>query len=224
MTLNGWLQIAVFLVLVLVFAKPMGSYMTRVFDRRKTWLDPLLTPIEKLLYRITGVRPEVEMRWTTYCVSMLIFSAATLLLTYIVERTQQWLPLNPQHLGAVAPDLAWNTAVSFTTNTNWQSYSPETTMSYLTQLLGLATHNFWSAAVGLAVAIAFIRCLSRREASTLGNFWVDLTRGTLWVLLPISIVLALALASQGVVQNFRAYDTAQLVQPYQSTGTDGKTA
>jgi potassium-transporting ATPase potassium-binding subunit len=225
MTLNGWLQIAVFLVLVLVAAKPMGTYMTRVFDRRKTWLDPLLTPIEKLLYRVTGVRADVEMRWTTYCISMLIFSAATLVLTYVVERMQQWLPLNPQHFGAVAPDLAWNTAVSFTTNTNWQAYVPETTMSYLTQMLGLATHNFWSGAVGIALAIAFIRGIARKEAKTLGNFWVDLTRATLWVLLPICIVYSLALVSQGVIQNFRPYDSAHLVQPQQQsvTGTDGKT-
>jgi K+-transporting ATPase ATPase A chain len=226
MTLNGWLQIAVFFALVMACAKPMGSYMTRVFERKRTWLDPVLVPCERLLYRLTGVDPEQEMRWTVYCISMLVFSAATLLFTYIVERVQQHLPFNPQHLGAVAPDLAWNTAISFTTNTNWQAYTPESTMSYLTQMLGLATHNFWSAAVGIALAVAFIRGIARREARTLGNFWADMTRATLWVLLPVSMVFALALVSQGVVQNLRPYDTAHLLEPQKvtATGADGKAA
>ena len=225
MTLNGWLQIAVFFALVLLCAKPMGSYMTRVFERRRTWLDPVLVPCERLIYKATGVNPDQEMPWTAYCISMLVFSAATLLFTYVIERVQQHLPLNPQHLGAVAPDLAWNTAISFTTNTNWQAYTPESTMSYLTQMLGLATHNFWSAAVGIALAVAFIRGISRREAKTLGNFWVDMTRAILWVLAPICIVYSLALVSQGVVQNFHSYDQAHLVEPQQqtATGADGKT-
>jgi K+-transporting ATPase ATPase A chain len=227
MSLNGWLQISLFIVLILLFAKPMGTYMARVFERRRTWLDPVLEPCERLLYRITGVNPDEEMRWTEYAVSMLAFSAATMLLTYAVERVQglSFMPWNPQHLAGVAPDLAFNTAVSFTTNTNWQAYTPETTMSYLTQMLGLATHNFWSAAVGLALAVAFIRGIAGREKKTLGNFWVDLTRGSLWVLLPISFVFALALVSQGVVQNLKAYDTATLVeaQDVTATGTDGKT-
>ena len=180
MTLNGWLQITIFFTLVILSARPMGVYMTRVFDRRKTFLDPLLVPLERLLYRATGVNPTEEMAWTEYAAAMLMFSAATMLLTYVIERLQQHLPLNPQHLAGLAPDLAWNTAISFTTNTNWQSYVPEATMSYLTQMLGLATHNFWSAAVGLALAIAFIRGIARRETKTLGNFWVDLTRGTFW--------------------------------------------
>jgi len=226
MSLNGWLQIALFIAIILLAAKPMGSYMTRVFDRRRTWLDPVLVPCERLLYRLTGVDPDEEMRWTQYAIAMLVFSAATLVLTYIIERTQQWHGqlLNPQHLAAVAPDLAFNTAVSFTTNTNWQAYTPESTMSYLTQMLGLATHNFWSAAVGLALAIAFIRGIARREMKTLGNFWVDLTRGTLWILLPISIVFAVALTSQGVIQNFHPYTTAKLIQPQTvtTTGADGK--
>jgi K+-transporting ATPase ATPase A chain len=224
MSLNGWLQIIVFIAAVLLLAKPMGSYMTRVFERRRTFLDPVLLPCERVLYRVTGVDPEREMRWTEYTAAMLIFSAATLLLTYLIERLQHFLPLNPQHLSAVDPALALNTAISFTTNTNWQAYTPETTMSYLTQMLGLATHNFWSAAVGLALAVAFIRGIARRETKTLGNFWVDLTRGIFWVLLPISIVFALALVSQGVVQNFRPYDTARLVEPQKVVGTDGKTA
>ena len=172
---------------------------------------------------MTGINPEEEMRWTEYAVAMLVFSAATMLLTYIIERVQHWLPLNPQHLPGVEPVLALNTAISFTTNTNWQSYVPESTMSYLTQMLGLATHNFWSAAVGMALAIAFIRGIARREMKTLGNFWVDLTRGTLWVLLPICIVFSLALVSQGVVQNFKPYDTAKLVESQKVVGTDGKT-
>ncbi len=222
MTLNGWLQIALFIAAVLLLAKPMGTYMAAVFERRKTFLDPVLAPCERLLYRVTGVDPAEEMRWTQYAIAMLVFSAATLLLTYIVERLQHLLPLNPQHLPGVESALALNTAISFTTNTNWQSYVPESTMSYLTQMLGLATHNFWSAAVGLALAIAFVRGIARRETKTLGNFWVDLTRGTLWVLLPISIVFALVLVSQGVVQNLRPYDTVKLVEPQTSTGTDGK--
>jgi K+-transporting ATPase ATPase A chain len=222
MSLNGWLQIALFIAIILLFAKPMGSYMTRVFEGRRTWLDPVLRPCERLLYRLTGVDPSEEMRWTQYAIAMLVFSAATLFLTYAIERLQQFLPLNPQHLANVAPDLAFNTAVSFTTNTNWQAYTPETTMSYLTQMLGLATHNFWSAAVGLALAIAFIRGIARREMKTLGNFWVDLTRGILWILLPISILFAVALTSQGVIQNFHPYTTAKLVQPQAVTGTDGK--
>jgi K+-transporting ATPase ATPase A chain len=225
MTLNGWLQIGVFFALVLLCAKPMGLYMARVYGREKTWLDPVLGPVERLLYRMTGVDPNEEMRWTQYATAMLIFSLATLLLTYVVERLQHWLPLNPQHLSAVEPYLAWNTAASFTTNTNWQSYVPETTMSYFTQMFGLATHNFWSAATGMALAIAFIRGIARREMKTLGNFWVDLTRGTLWVLAPMCLVYALALVSQGVVQNLKPYDTATLVEPQHvtTTGTDGKT-
>src|SRR5580704_12061608 len=213
MSLNGWLQIGCFIAIILLLANPMGRYMAAVFERRKTFLDPLLLPCERLLYRLTGINPEQEMRWTEYAICMLVFSAATLVLTYVIERLQQFLPLNPQHLPGVEPVLALNTAISFTTNTNWQSYVPETTMSYLTQMLGLATHNFWSAAVGMALAIAFVRGIARREMKTLGNFWVDLTRGTLWVLLPICVVYALALVSQGVVQNLKPYDTATLVEP-----------
>jgi K+-transporting ATPase ATPase A chain len=224
MSLNGWLQIGLFIALVLLLAKPMGLYMAQVFERKRTWLDAVLVPCERVLYRLTGVDAEQEMRWPEYAVAMLVFSAATLGLTYAIERMQQWLPLNVQHLPGVAPDLALNTAISFTTNTNWQAYVPESTMSYLTQMLGLATHNFWSAAVGLALAVAFIRGIARRESKTLGNFWVDLTRGTLWVLLPLSFVFALVLVSQGVVQNLRPYDTAKLVEAQSLTGADGKTS
>ena len=224
MTLNGWLQIISFMAVVLLLARPMGTYMTAVFERRRTFLDSVLVPCERLLYRMTGINAAEEMRWTEYAVAMLVFSASTLLLTYGIERLQRFLPLNPQHLPGVEAALALNTAISFTTNTNWQSYVPESTMSYLTQMLGLATHNFWSAAVGLALAIAFVRGIARREMKTLGNFWVDLTRGALWVLLPISIVFALALVSQGVVQNLRPYDTVKLLEPQTVTGADGKPA
>ena len=222
MTLNGWLQIALFIAAVLLLAKPMGSYMTAVFERRKTFLDPIMNPCERLLYRVSGINPDDEMRWTQYAVAMLVFSAATLLLTYVVERLQALLPWNPQHLPGLESSLALNTAISFTTNTNWQAYTPESTMSYLTQMLGLSTHNFWSAAVGLALAIAFVRGIARREMKTIGNFWVDVTRGTLWVLLPISSLFALALVSQGVIQNLKPYDTVKLIEPQTVTGSDGK--
>ncbi len=224
MSLNGWLQISLFIACVLLLAKPMGSYMAAVFERRRTWLDPVLAPCERLIYKLTGIDADEEMHWTGYATAMLIFSTATLLLTYVLERVQHWLPLNPQNLSGVAPDLALNTAVSFTTNTNWQAYVPESTMSYLTQMLGLATHNFWSAAVGLSLAIAFIRGIARRESKTLGSFWVDLTRATLWILLPISLVFSLSLVSQGVVDNFKSYDRVNLVEPQHMTGTDGKAA
>ncbi len=185
----------------------------------------IFRPIERLIYRLTGIDETHEMRWTEYAVVMLLFSLVTMLVTYAIERLQHLLPLNPQHLAAVAPDLALNTAASFTTNTNWQSYVPETTMSYLTQMLTLAYHNFFSAAVGIALAVALIRGISRRESKTLGNFWVDTTRASLWVLLPACLIYALLLVSQGVVQNFRPYDQAKLVQSQTvtATGTDGKT-
>ena len=224
MSLNGWLQISLFIGLVLLLAGPMATYLTSVFERRRTFLDAVFLPLERLLYRATGVDPAIEMRWTEYATVMLIFSAATLLLTYLVERTQHLLPLNPQHLPGVEPLLALNTAISFTTNTNWQSYTPESTMSYLTQMLGLATHNFWSAAVGMALAVSFVRGIARRESRTLGNFWVDLTRATVWVLLPLSLLFSIVLISQGVIQNFRPYDTAQLVEAQKITGPDGKPA
>lgn len=224
MTPNGWLQIALFFGLVLLIAKPLGVYMARVFEGQKTVADPLITPIESLLYRITGVDEKHEMRWTEYSLSMLLFSAVTMALTYGIERLQYYLPWNPQHLAAVAPNLAFNTAASFTTNTNWQSYTPETTMSYFTQMVGLATHNFWSAAIGIALAVAFIRGIARKESRTIGNFWVDMTRAILRVLLPICIVYGMVLVSQGVVQNFRHYDTVKILDPATVTiaGSDGR--
>src|SRR5579863_9329635 len=225
MTLNGWLQIAVFLALILAVTKPLGVFMARVFARERTFLDPVLRPVERLLYRITGVDESHEMRWTEYATTMLIFSAVSMLLLYLIQRSQGMLPLNPQHFGAVAPEhLAFNTAASFTTNTNWQAYSGETTMSYFTQMAGLAYHNFMSAAVGMVLAIAFIRGIARRQTDTIGNFWVDTVRCCLWILLPACFVGALVLVSQGVIQNLRPYDTAKLVQPMQvpRVGSDGK--
>src|SRR5450432_4092403 len=224
MTNNGWFQIIFFLLVVLAITKPLGAFITRVFNREKTLLDPLLRPIEKLLYRLTGVDEATEMGWKEYAGAMLIFSGVTMVVLYLIQRLQNMLPLNPQKLVAVAPDLAFNTAASFTTNTNWQAYVPEVTMSYLTQMAGLAYHNFISAAVGIALAIAVVRGIARREKDTIGNFWVDMTRSTLWVLLPTCIVYALLLVSQGAVQNLRPYDTAKLIEPQQvqKTGTDGK--
>jgi potassium-transporting ATPase potassium-binding subunit len=224
MTLNGWVQILLFLVLIFAVTKPLGIFMARVFNRERTFLDPIARPIERLLYRVTGVDENYEMRWTEYAVSMLMFSGVSMLLLYLIERVQQWLPWNPQKFGAVTQDLAFNTASSFTTNTNWQNYAGEATMSYLTQMAGLAYHNFTSAAVGIALAIAFVRGIARREKETIGNFWVDMTRATLWLLLPMCIVYALALVSQGVVQNLKPYDTVKLVesQQVQKTGADGK--
>jgi K+-transporting ATPase ATPase A chain len=231
MTANGWLQIIVYLAVILAITKPIGVFMARVFSRERTFLDPVLRPVERLLYRLTLVDEEHEMRWTEYAFAMLLFSGVSMLVLYLIERTQQMLPLNPQKFAAVAPDLAFNTAASFTTNTNWQNYGGEATMSYLTQMAGLAYHNFASAAVGIVLAIAFIRGIARREKETIGNFWVDLTRTTLWILLPACIVFALVLVSQGVVQNFRPYDTVKIVEPQQVqrvvdgkpvVGTDGK--
>ncbi len=226
MTANGWIQIMVFLALILAVTKPMGAFMTRVFNRERTFMDPLLRPIERLLYRLTGVDENHEMRWTEYACSMLLFSVVSMLLLYLIERAQGSLPLNPQKFAAVAQALAFNTAASFTTNTNWQNYSGETTMSYLTQMAGLAYHNFISAAVGIALAIAFIRGIARRQMQTIGNFWVDMVRSCLWVLLPFCVVGALLLVSQGVVQNLRPYDSVKLVEPQQvqHVGSDGKPA
>jgi len=213
MTGNGWFQIFLFFCLVLALTKPLGNFLYRVYERKPTFLDPVLRPIERLIYRVCGVDDTKETDWKGYGVSMLLFSGVSLLVLYLIERTQQWLPWNPQKLVNVAPDLAWNTAVSFTTNTNWQSYVPESTMSYFTQMAGLAYHNFTSAAVGMALAIAVIRGVARKEAKTIGNFWVDTTRSLLWVLLPLCVILGLALVSQGVVQNLKPYTQANLVEP-----------
>ncbi len=225
MTLNGWLQIVIFLGLIFLVTRPLGVFMTRVFARERTFLDPVLRPIERLLYRFTGVDESHEMRWTEYTTTMLMFSAVSMLVLYLIQRIQGVLPFNPQHLAGVAPQhLAFNTAASFTTNTNWQAYSGETTMSYFTQMAGLAYHNFASAATGIVLAIAFIRGIARRQMNTLGNFWVDFVRCCLWVLLPVCVVGSLLLVSQGVVQNLKPYDTVKLVEPQQvqRVGADGK--
>ncbi len=213
MTANGWFQILLFLGLILLVTKPLGIFLYRVYEGKSTFLDPVLRPVEKLIYRVSGIDESKEMDWKGYGVAMLLFSGVSLLILDVIERTQQWLPWNPQRLGNLAPDLAWNTAVSFTTNTNWQSYSPETTMTYFTQMAGLAYHNFVSAAVGVALAIAVIRGVARKESKTIGNFWVDTTRGLLWVFLPLCVVGGLVLVSQGVVQNLKPYTQAKLVEP-----------
>jgi len=224
MTANGWFQIFLFLLVIFALAKPLGVYMARVFSGEKTFFDAVARPVERLLYRLTGVDETREMPWTEYAASMLLFSGVSMLVLYLIQRVQQWLPWNPQRLAAVAPDLAFNTAASFTTNTNWQAYTPETTMSYFTQMAGLAYHNFASAAVGIALAIAVIRGIARREKKTIGNFWVDFTRGILWVLLPACLVIALIFVSQGMIQNLRPYDTAKLLNPQtvSQTGADGR--
>jgi len=221
MTANGWFQIALFLLLIFAVTKPLGVFMARVFNREKTFMDPALRPIERLLYRLTGVDEAHEMRWTEYAIAMLLFSVVSMILLYAIQRLQGFLFFNPQKLGAVSPaHLAFNTAASFTTNTNWQAYSGETTMSYFTQMAGLAYHNFVSAATGIALAIAFIRGIARRQMQTIGNFWVDLVRASLWVLLPFCVVGALILVSQGVVQNLKPYDTAKLIEPMQVPKVD----
>src|SRR5450755_1181546 len=207
-TFNGVLQVLVFVVIIALITKPMGLYMTKVFRGERTWLSPVLVPVERLFYRVSRVNPDEEDRWWEYVIAMLLFSVAGMLLTYIIERVQGSLPLNPQGFGAVEPGLAFNTAASFTTNTNWQNYAGEQTMSYFTQMVGLAFHNFTSAAIGIALAIAVVRGLTRRSAQHLGNFYVDLTRCILYILLPISVIGALFYVSQGVVQNFNPYTIA----------------
>ncbi len=225
MTANGWLQILAFFAVLLAVTKPLGVHMARVFAGEKTFLDPVLRPIERLLYRATGVDEKREMDWKEYTIAMLLFSAVSMLVLYLIERVQQWLPWNPQHFAAVEAHLAFNTAASFTTNTNWQNYGGESTMSYFTQMAGLAYHNFASAAVGIALAIAVIRGIARKESKTIGNFWVDVTRSMLWVLLVPCLVISMIFVSQGMIQNLRPYDTAKLLNPQTISTTDsnGKT-
>ena len=221
MTPNGLLQISVFFLAVLALTKPVGAFMARVFEGERTWLHPALRPLERLIYRLCGIREDHEQRWTGYAAALLAFSLASLVLTYLIQRLQGLLPFNPQGFGtahaaqgatAMTPDLAFNTAVSFTTNTNWQAYTPETTMSYLTQMAGLATHNFFSAAAGMAIAVALIRGFARHSSEKIGNFWVDMTRATVYVLLPMSVVIALLLVSQGVIQNLGPYTKASTLE------------
>jgi potassium-transporting ATPase potassium-binding subunit len=212
MTANGWLQFVIFFAVLLLLMRPLGLYIARVLEGQRTFLDPLLRPIERLIYRACGIQAEQEMSWQQYSIAMIIFSLVSLLLTYLFERAQAFLPWNPQHLAGVDPLPAFNTAVSFTTNTNWQVYTPETTMSYFTQMAGLAYHNFLSAAVGIAVAIALVRGIARKQSATIGNFWVDTTRTILWILLPICLVVAPVLIGQGVIQNLKPYTNVSTLQ------------
>ncbi|MGA9363933.1 MAG: potassium-transporting ATPase subunit KdpA [Bacteroidota bacterium] len=219
MTLNGILQIAFYLAVLVLLAKPLGGFMARVFQRERTLLDPVFGPLERLIYRLARINPDEEMDWKQNAIAMLLFNFVGLIVVYALQRLQQLLPLNPQGMAAVTPDSSFNTAVSFATNTNWQGYGGETTMSYLTQMLGLTVQNFVSAATGMAVLALFIRGFARHSVKTLGNFWVDLTRSTLYILLPLAFVLALVLVSQGVVQNFSAYASVPLVE--QTTDANG---
>jgi K+-transporting ATPase ATPase A chain len=212
MTLNGWLQIALFCAVVIALTKPLGGYMTRVFNGERTFLSPVLRPVERGIYALCGVDEKDEQHWVTYAIAMLAFTFAGFLSLYALQRLQAMLPFNPAGQSPVGPDLAFNTSVSFVTNTNWQSYVPETTMSYLTQMAGLTVHNFVSAATGIALAIAFVRGFARRSAQSLGNFWIDLTRCTLYVLLPVAIVVGLFFVWQGMPQNLAAYTEATTLE------------
>jgi K+-transporting ATPase ATPase A chain len=224
MTANGWFQFAIYSLVLLATVKPVGLYLARVFEGQRTWLDPVLRPLERLTYRLCGVNADREMSWREYALAMLGFSAVSMLVTYAIERLQAILPWNPQHIAGVGPDLAWNTAASFTTNTNWQFYTPESTMSYLTEMAGLATHNFFSAAVGIVVAIAIIRGIKRTTSGTIGNFWVDATRTLLYVLAPACVIYALLLVAQGVPQNLHAYTVAHTLEGQTQTIGQGPVA
>lgn len=213
MSLMNWLQIILYFLVLLLLARPLGAYMAGVYQGEHTLLTPIIKPVENLVYRILGVRPDDEMSWKTYTVAMLLFSLFGFAVVFLLQRSQGWLPLNPQGLEAVAPDLAFNTAASFVSNTNWQSYSGETTLSYLTQMLALSVQNFVSAGTGMAILVALIRGIVRHTADTLGSFWVDLTRSVLYILLPLSLILSVSLVSQGVVQTFNEYQTVRLLQP-----------
>ena len=221
MNLHSWLQLIIYLVVLLALAKPLGSFMAKVYQGERTFLDRVLGPVERFIYRVSGVKPEEDMNWKTYAIAAMLFNIFGLIAVYALQRLQAVLPLNPQGLGPVTPDSSWNTAVSFATNTNWQGYGGEVTMSYLPQMLGLTVQNFVSAATGMAVVIALIRGIARHTAKGIGNFWVDLTRSTLYVLLPLSIVVALAIVSQGVVQTLSPYRTVTLLQP--TIDADGNT-
>src|SRR5215469_18409452 len=213
MNISGWIQLAFYIGVLLLITKPLGLYLVQVLDANgRTFLDPAIKPVERLTYRICGVDPQKEQTWIQYALAMLIFSLVTMLFTYAILRLQNILPLNPQQLPPVAEALAFNTAASFTTNTNWQNYGGESTMSYFSQMLALASHNFFSAAAGIAIAAAVVRGIARHSAKTLGNFWVDLIRLNYYLLLPICIIYATFLVSQGIVQNFKPYDTAKVVE------------
>jgi len=221
MNIYSWIQLAFYLVVLIALAKPLGSFMAKVYQGENTFLHRVLGPVEKFIYRLSGVKPEEEMNWITYAVAVMLFNAIGLLFVYALQRVQAMLPLNPMSLGAVTPDSSWNTAVSFATNTNWQGYGGEVTMSYLSQMLGLTVQNFVSAATGMAILVALIRGIVRHTVKVIGNFWVDLTRSTIYILFPLSFVVALVLASQGVVQTFDSYRTASMLQP--TTDANGNT-
>src|SRR5579859_1261561 len=213
MTASSWFQLILYFVVLLALARPLGTFMANVYEGKRTFLDPVLGPVERLIYRLSGVKADQDMNWKIYALTVMIFNVLGLFVVYLLQRVQGFLPLNPQGLGAVTPDSAWNTAVSFITNTNWQGYGGEVTMSYLTQMLALAVQNFFSAATGMAVMVALIRGIARHTTKDIGNFWVDLTRTTLYILLPLSVVYASLLASQGVVQTFGDYKPVAVVQP-----------
>src|SRR6266403_4405746 len=214
MQASGWLQFALYFVALVLITKPMGLYLLQVLDGNgRTWFDPVLRPLERVTYRVMGVDSSKEHDWKQYTLAMLLFSFVGCLFTYAILRLQHLLPLNPQGLGPVSEHLAFNTAVSFTTNTNWQSYGGESTMSYFSQMVGLAFHNFVSAAAGIALAAALVRAIARHTANTIGNFWVDLVRVTYYLLLPICLVFAVFLVSQGMIENFKPYTKAALVEP-----------
>jgi K+-transporting ATPase ATPase A chain len=224
MTPNGIFQILLYTAVIIALAKPMGAFMAKVFAGERTWLHRIFRPLETAIYKICGIDEAAEQHWTRYAGSVLAFSAVSLLFTYLILRLQQWFPWNPAGLANVGEHLSWNTAVSFTSNTNWQSYVPEQTMSYLSQMIALATHNFFSAAAGIAIAIAVIRGFSRHSTRTLGNFWVDVTRCILYILLPISIVAALMLCSQGVIQNLNPYTKVTTLEGTVQTIAQGPVA
>jgi potassium-transporting ATPase potassium-binding subunit len=212
-----WLQLLVFIGALALITKPMGLFLVQVLDAKgKTWFDPVLKPLERLTYWVMGVKPDQEQDWKQYTFSMLLFSLVSCLFTYAILRLQNLLPLNPQGFGALSPDLAFNTATSFTTNTNWQSYSGESTMSYLSQMVALVIHNFASAATGIALGAALVRGIARHTAETIGNFWVDLIRITYYLLLPLCVLFAVFLVSQGIIQNFKPYTKATLTESYTS--------
>jgi K+-transporting ATPase ATPase A chain len=221
MNIYSWIQLVFYIVVLLALAKPLGSFMAKVYEGKPTFLDRVLGPVERLLYRVAGVNAQQEMNWKTYATAVMLFNVLGLIVVYLLQRLQGFLPLNPQGLGAVTPDSSWNTATSFATNTNWQGYSGEVTMSYLSQMLGLTVQNFVSAATGMAVLVALIRGIVRHTAKGIGNFWVDLTRTTLYILIPLSIVVAFLVTSQGVVQTFNPYKTVTLLQP--TTDANGNT-
>src|SRR5512139_4198267 len=219
MDIFGWIQLALYVSVLLLLTKPVGLYLVRVLDAEgKTFLDPALKPVERLVYRLLGIVPKKEQDWKQYALSMLAFSLVGLLFTYAILRLQHLLPLNPERFGPVSPDLAFNTAVSFTTNTNWQNYAGESTLSYFSQMVGLVFHHFVSAATGIAIAAALVRGIVRNTAKTIGNFWVDLVRVNLYLLLPLCLIYAVFLISQGVIQNFKPYEQARLIEAATAQG------